>query len=74
MKAKTIKILTVSVFLCALYFFNLKESKKVHNVTLKNIEALASDEDDEDESEDACVGVGDVDCNGDFYKYIIPLD
>lgn len=71
MKTKSIRILTLSAFFCALYFFNLKESKRISNVTLKNIEALASDE---DESENACFGVGDIDCNGDYCKYFIPLD
>lgn len=71
MKTITVKILIVSVFFLALYFFNLKKVKKVHNVTLKNIEALASDEDD---ATGSCFGVGDIDCNGDYCKYFIPLD
>lgn len=66
MKIKVVKILSVVFLICSFSFFFLKNKRQVQNVTFKNIEALAIDE---EVPLIICYGVGSVDCDGRFYKY-----
>lgn len=64
MKIKITKIVIAIVCLGAIYFFNVKKNTSMNNLVFKNIEALASGE--EDKPNYYCVGSGDIECYGEY--------
>lgn len=71
MKSKSLNVLLILVISLTFIFIFVKESKSTRDLTLSNVEALA---DDEEEPRGYCMGVGNVDCDGKNYKYIIDIE
>lgn len=67
------KIVIISVLLFSFFFIAVVKSKKMQHLTLNNIEALATDE-NEDEEEIVCIGIGNLDCDGKNYKYFVDIE